>query len=443
MINKSFIITVQFREGNQLSNTNLMFLKINNHKISISSVVMAGGQGTRLYPLTLFHAKPAVLFGGRYRLIDIPISNSLNSKIKDIFIIAQYNAEGLKNHIQNTYNIQSIKFITPHKFSNGQIELFEGTADAIRKTAEKILKNPTEYILILSGDQLYNIDFHKMLEFALEKDADLTIATMPICQKEASRMGVLKINENNLITEFVEKPKDEKLLDELKMPETAHQKISHECLHQATHLGSMGIYIFKRQALESLLKEEGADFGKDLIPLQMNKGKTFAFLYNGYWEDIGTIDSFYKANLSLIQGHFSLGTYDETRPIYSKISHLPGAKIHGGSISSSIICDGSIIKAKSVKNSIIGQRSRIGHNSIIENSIILGHQSYHLSEKHDSIGSNCLIQKTIIDEGVRIGHNVKLTNEFNLENYDSEELFVRNGIIIIPANTILEDNFTF
>ena len=420
-----------------------MFLKVNNKRISISSIVLAGGQGTRLFPLTLFHSKPAVLFGGRYRLIDIPISNSLNSKIKDISVIAQYNTRGLKNHIQTTYGLPSIKFLTPEELPNGESELFEGTADAIRKTQTKIFKTKTDYILILSGDQLYNIDFQEMLQFATEKDADLTIATMPVGQTDASRMGVLKTNEENVITEFIEKPKEESLLESLKMSEETIEKLQDQFPHPISHLGSMGIYIFKREALERLLKEEGADFGKDLIPLQMQRGKTCAYLYHGYWEDIGTIESFYKANLSLIHSDCSLKTYNEDKPIYSKTSHLPGAKIHGTNISLSMICDGSIIKAKSIKNSIIGQRSRIGPNSTIEDSVILGHQNYHLSEHHYSIGSNCTIKKTIIDEGARIGHNVKLINELNLKNYDSDELFVRNGIIVVPAHTILPDNFVF
>ena len=420
-----------------------MLLKINNKRISISSIVLAGGQGTRLFPLTLFHSKPAVLFGGRYRLIDIPISNSLNSQIKDIFVVAQYNTRELRSHIQHTYGLPTIRFLTPEELPNGQNELFEGTADAIRKTAHKIFKNKTDYILILSGDQLYNIDFQKMLQFAIEKDADLTIATMPVGEKEASRMGVLKINEENVITEFIEKPKEERILQNLKMNEEIIQKLNVHYPHPISHLGSMGIYIFKREVLENLLQEEGADFGKDLIPLQMQRGKTCAYLYNGYWEDIGTVESFYKANLSLINGNYALKTYNEDKPIYFKTSHLPGAKIHGTNISLSMICDGSIIKAKEIKNSIIGQRSRIGPNSTIEDSIILGHQNYHLSENHYSIGSNCIIKKTIIDEGVRIGHNVRLINALNLKNYDSDELFVRNGIIVIPAHTILPDNFVF
>lgn len=418
-------------------------IKLICRKKTITSVVLAGGQGTRLFPLTLCHSKPAVLFGGRYRLIDIPISNSLNSKIKEIFVLAQYNTSELRHHIETTYTLPSIKFLTPEKLPNGQQEIFEGTADAIRKTAKKIFKSNSDYILILSGDQLYNINFYEMLNFAITKNADLTIATMPICENDATRMGILKINSECEITEFKEKPKELKLLQDLKMGEDLIKSFNSNFPNPVSHLGSMGIYIFKREALQNLLKEEGADFGKDLIPLQMQRGKTVAYLYDGYWEDIGTIDSFYKANLSLINGNFSLKTYDENRPIYSKISHLPGAKVHGTKISLSMICDGSIIKADSITNSVIGQRSHIGHNSIIEDSVILGHQSYRTSEEHFSIGSDCTIKKTIIDEGVRIGNNVKLTNANNLQTYDSDELFVRNGIIIIPAHTILPDNFVF
>ncbi|MFA5249845.1 MAG: sugar phosphate nucleotidyltransferase [Parachlamydiales bacterium] len=420
-----------------------MSVQINNKNVSITSVVLAGGQGTRLFPLTLRHCKPAVLFGGRYRLIDIPLSNSLNSNIKEIFVIAQYNTRELKSHIQTTYGSPLIKFVTPQELSTGGQQLFEGTADAIRKTANRIFKNNSDYILILSGDQLYNIDFHEMLNFAIKKNADLTIATLPVSREDAPRMGILKTDSEHLITEFVEKPKDEKTLSSLQMDEALIQKVAHNFPHPISHLGSMGIYIFKRQALEKLLKEHGADFGKDLIPLQMQRGKTFAYFYDGYWEDIGTVESFYKANLSLIHSNFALKTYDEQKPIYSKTSHLPGAKIWGTSITSSMICDGTIIEAQEIKNSIIGQRSCIKEKTIIEDSIILGHPNYHALDKHFSIGSNCLIKKAILDEGVKIGHNVKLENQQNLKNYDSEELFVRNGLIIVPANTILPDNFTF
>lgn len=418
---------------------------INNQ---IASIILAGGKGTRLFPLTLNHCKPAVAYGGKYRLIDIPISNSINSGIRRILVLAQYLTTELEEHLQKSYQFDSfsfgkMQFVSPEEKSNGDRIWFEGTADAVRKSLPYLEEMPVDYFLILSGDQLYNIDFSKMLEFAKESDADLTVATLEVEEKEVSRLGILEVNESRKIIDFIEKPQEKEVLEKFRLP----KKLAED---NKEFLGSMGIYIFKKKALTSLLLEDHReDFGKHLIPTQIKKGKTFAFIYDGYWEDIGTIRSFYEANLCLTDPHFTLDLYNDTKPIYTTPCFLPGPRINETIINNSIICDGAFIEGKEISHSIIGIRSHIGENTIIKDSILLGNHFYRnpLHGKtsiidHANIGKNCLIQNTIIDEDVRIGDDVKLINEKNLEYYDGDGVFIRDGIIIVAAKTIIKNGFT-
>jgi glucose-1-phosphate adenylyltransferase len=431
-----------------------MSLQLDNKRINIASIVLAGGKGSRLFPLTLMHSKPAVSYGGRYRLIDVPISNSLNSNIRQIFVIGQYLTAELQHHLSLTYHFDTfltgmIDFLTPEERPNGEKVWFEGTADAVRKNLDTILSLPVDYFLILSGDQLYNINFRKMLEFTIESDANLTIACLPVSDQDSQRMGILKIDPNAFVTDFIEKPKDPSLLTSFEIPEKLKEtyKISKE-----KYLGSMGIYIFKREALQQLLLEDHRDdFGKHLIPTEMKKGKTAAFFYDGYWEDIGTVESYYKANLALTDPNFKgLRMYDEQNPIYTQSNHLPGAQIFSTLVDHSILCEGSVIEAKEIINSIIGLRSCIKKGTTVHDSIIMGnnfylspaHQSYYLPEKFE-IGENCLIKKTIIDEHVYIGKNVQLINKDNLQNYDGKGIYVRDGITIVTAGTRIPNNFVF
>jgi len=420
---------------------------------SVATVVLAGGQGTRLFPLTLRHCKPAVYFGGLYRLIDIPISNALNSDMRQIFVIAQYLSTELHHHLSQTYqfeNIQkgSLDFLTPQERPDGEKVWFDGTADAVRKNLESILESPADYFLILSGDQLYNIDFQKMLEFTIEKDADLTIASLPVNENDASRLGVLKINNQSKIDDFFEKPKEPDVLNSFKISKNFFEENKLAIEKGKTHLGSMGIYIFKRNVLASLLVEDNReDFGKHLIPFQIKKGRSFAYVYDGYWEDIGTIQSFYNANMALTNNTLGLDTYDESHPIYSRQFHLPGPRILDTKITNSIICDGSVIMGKEIINSIIGLRSHIKKGTTIKNSIICPNHYYfrpphqeHLPETF-GVGENCLIENAIIDEHVLIGNNVKLLNKEKRLNYDGNGVYVRDGIIVVTAGTYLPDNF--
>ena len=418
---------------------------------NIGSIVLAGGKGTRLYPLTINHSKPAVCFGGRYKLIDIPISNSLNSNIRQIFVICQYLSSEIQHHLSKTYQFDNffpgrLDVLTPEERPNKERVFFEGTADAVRKNIDTILELPVDYFLILSGDQLYNIDFQKMFEFAKKKDADLTIASISVKEKDAIRLGLLKIDSSAKIVDFFEKPQEKEILNKFKMPSSFIEK--HKC-EKSPYLGSMGIYIFKRRALIDLLNEDPReDFGKHLIPTQLKKGKAFSFIYDGYWEDIGTIKSFYDANIALCNTKCGLKTYDERNPIFTNAHHLPGAKIKNTKITESIICEGSIIEADEITNSMIGLRSRIKKGCKIRNSILLGNSTYSNPKKQDSLDvfevlENTLIENAIIDERVKIGKNVKLINKNKLKEYDSDKLYVRDSIIVVTSNTYIEDGFEF
>jgi glucose-1-phosphate adenylyltransferase len=401
----------------------------------VMSVVLAGGQGTRLFPLTLKKCKPSISFGSRFRLIDIPISNSLNSGIRHIAVISQYFASELNQHIANSYRLDQFGkgqfYLLSPEETPGKKIWYEGTADAVRQNLEHLLNTTAEYFLILSGDQLYTFDFREMLKFAKQKQADLVVASLAVPEKEAKRMGLLKIDDQHQIIDFYEKPSEPHHLQRFCLP--------HNPLHsnEPQYLGSMGIYIFKRAALISILQENGVDFGKHIIPMQIKRGKTYSFAFNGYWEDIGTIGSYYHANLALTKRHIGLDIYNEKFPIYCEPLYLPGAYIVNTKIEHSILGQGSKIFAEEILESIVGLKAHIGKGSKIHRSIILGSQS------PSSIGEHCVIEKAIIDENVRIGNNVRLTNKNSLTHYDGDGIFVRDGIIIVINGTNLPDGFSF
>lgn len=416
----------------------------------VACIILAGGQGTRLYPLTESRCKPAVSFGGRYRLIDIPISNSLNSKMNNIFVISQYFSSGLNQHIKETYALDhfqggSLTLLCPEERPDGKI-WYDGTADAVRKNLQHLMKLPIDYFLILSGDQLYNMDLEAMVSFAKEKDADLTIAALPVPEAEAPRLGLLNIDDESMIIDFQEKPKDPEVLDRFQLSDAFIKSQDIQQTGSPCFLASMGIYVFKRDALVKLLQENpGEDFGKHLIPAQLQLGKSCAFLHQGYWEDIGTISSFYQANMALTTCSLGLDFYNEVLPIYAHNHYLPGARLAESRIRHSIVCDGSIVEAEEITGSVIGVRSVIGKGTVIHDSILLGNEYYSEAEETQrfTIGENCLIEKAIIDENVIIGNNVTLNNEKKVETYDGEEgVFIRDGVIIVTSGTTLPDNFT-
>jgi glucose-1-phosphate adenylyltransferase len=369
-------------------------------------------------------------------------------------VIAQYLSGELQHHVSQTYqfdhcNPGSIDVLIPQENEQGEKQWFNGTADAVRKNLPTLLKSTANYFLILAGDQLYNINFQSMLSFAKEKEADLTIASLPVCKKDAKRMGLLKINTDGKILDFVEKPQEEDLLKKYELLPSFFLDRNICPIKRPCYLGSMGIYIFRRETLISLLHSDPRnDFGFHLITTAINSKKTYAFLYQGYWEDIGTITSYYDANLTLTENKKGLDTYDETNPIYTRLTHLPGPKIECTKIVQSIICEGSIIEAAEISHSVIGLRSHIRKGSIIRDTVMMGNHFYTPPLGHSQspdinfgIGQNCLIEKTIIDEHVQIGNHVHLINEKKLDYYDGPGIFIRDGIIIVTAGTSLPDGF--
>lgn len=403
------------------------------------SIVLAGGQGTRLHPLTEARCKPAVYFAGKYRLVDIPLSNSLHSGIDQIYIILQHLPKSVQSHIQSTYSEKrfpksQIKVLSSNAQFAHEKMWFQGTADAVRKNLDIFQKLSAEYFLILSGDQLYQMDYEKMLSFAQNNGADLVIAALPVEKKETSRLGLLKIDRSHQVTDFIEKPTDPKILEQFALPIKEGES-------EANYLGSMGIYIFKKQALIDLLQEQGDDFGKHLIPLQIKKGKSFSYIYEGYWEDIGTIQSYYEANIALtLDGKKCLNIHDQSRPIYTISRSFPEPKITNTIIYKSLINPGSVIEAKTIENSIIGPQSHIKKGTIVSHSIITG--SHHPNASICTIGENCHIRKAIIDENVVIGDHVQLTNQKNIESADiSDGIFIRSGIIIVTSGTEIPNGF--
>ena len=404
---------------------------------TVTSVILAGGQGTRLHPLTLHRCKPAVSFGGRYRLIDVPISNSLNSQIQNIFVISQYFASSLQQHLSATYPHHqlaegNLEMLCPEETEQGGVKWFKGTADAIRQTLPYLLQLPSDYYLILSGDQLYNIDLLNMVQFAQDFQADLVIASIPVQEREAKRMGLLRLRNDQSIVDFFEKPNTPALLQKFQLPHPDQPP---------RYLGSMGIYVFSRKALIELLQHPGDDFGKDLIPLMVQNKKSFAYIYEGYWEDIGTISSFYEANLALVKQENCLDIYNPWRPIYTANFHLPSPLIAHSHIDQSIINPGCVIHAQEISYSLVGMCCQIGLGSILRDSIILGNPGAHHIHSPLVIGKDCVIRKAIIDEEAELGDRVQLINEKNQLHYDGDGIFIRDGIIIVTSKTRLPNDY--
>jgi glucose-1-phosphate adenylyltransferase len=420
-----------------------------NHKRiksdEVASIILAGGEGTRLKPLTEIRCKPAVTFGGRYRIIDVAISNSLNAGFKDIYVLSQFLAGSLTSYLLETYSSNGfqgthIEVLTPEQNSESKKMWYEGTADAVRKNIHKLTEHPAEYYVILSGDQLYSMDLNEMVETARNKDADLVIATIPVKESDAKRMGVMKIDANKEIKNFYEKPQEAKTLIEFALNPEASARNGD--LNNLTFLGSMGIYIFKRDALIKLLKEDTRpDFGKHLIPSQLKKGKTFAYIFDGYWEDIGTISSYYNANICLTKNsHACLDLYNEIRPIYSQSISLPSARILNTNVIDSIICEGSVVSAAHISQSMIGLKTQIDDNSIILNSIIMGSPPKSIKPSI-YIGKNCKLDKVIVDEGAHIEDNVELININRINNLESDLIHISDGIIVVKSGAKIPSGF--
>ncbi|HZL77827.1 MAG TPA: glucose-1-phosphate adenylyltransferase [Candidatus Limnocylindrales bacterium] len=427
------------RTGRQTHNTS-----------KVLCVIMGGGQGTRLFPLTKDRAKPAVPLAGKYRLVDIPISNCINSGYRRIYILTQFNSTSLHGHISRTYKFD--------QFTSGFVEIlaaqqtltntswYEGTADAVRKNLVHFLNHDFDYLVILSGDQLYRMDFRLVIAQHIETGAGITVATIPVGRTEAKSLGIMQIDDNHRITRFVEKPKEDAVLDSLKLTPELQSKLEIETKGDA-FLASMGIYVFNRDLIRDLLDNPLSDFGKHIIPHAINTHAVFSYVYQGYWADIGTIRSFFEANLDLVTELPRFNFFDMSAPIFSRPRYLPGSKINGAQIDHALVTDGCIINGAKISNSIVGLRTFVGSGTELNRVIVIGSDYYESEEsvaKNESagkprvgIGMNCKIENAIIDKNARIGNNVTISPAGKAENLDHERYFIRDGIVVVPKDAVI------
>lgn len=411
------------------------------------AIIMGGGAGTRLFPLTKDRSKPAVPLGGKYRLVDIPISNCINSGLRQMYVLTQFNSTSLIRHIAASYKFDQfsrsfVEILAAQQTPEGA-NWYQGTADAVRQNLRDFTKQPYDYFIILSGDQLYRMDYRTVLKQHIEKKSDITIATIPVDRKSASDFGIMHTDPERKIIRFEEKPKQPALLDELRIPGPLLRelgKAESEELYQA----SMGIYVFNRDALLEALNNDLVDFGKHIIPQSIKKYPVHAYIFQGYWEDIGTIRAFFDANLNLTNTKPPYSFFDTKAPVYTHARFLPASKIDGATIKHAIVSDGCIVADAHLERAVVGVRSFIGAGTTVRNSIIMGSDFYEADlasrEKPSAvtigfgIGQNCTIDHAIIDKNARIGDGAVVTPEGKPENMDGENFYIRDGIIIVPKN---------
>jgi glucose-1-phosphate adenylyltransferase len=410
---------------------------------------MGGGAGSRLYPLTKDRAKPAVPLAGKYRLVDIPISNCINSGVRQVFVLTQFNSASLNRHIARTYKFDQfargfVEVLAAQQTPEGE-RWYQGTADAVRMNLRYFLEGDHDYYLILSGDQLYRMDFRQVMTQHLETGADLTIATLPVNARDAGGFGIMKTDEEGRIHEFVEKPQDPKVLASLQMPDVTLKSLGLD-VEEPRYQASMGIYVFNRKALVESLDNNLMDFGKNIIPAALKKYHVHAFNFQGYWEDIGTIRSFFEANLDLCKLVPQYDFFDSAAPIFTHARFLPATKINGAHVRQALISDGCIITDAHVETAVIGLRSIIESGTTIRDTIIMGADFYAGAAGTDpnrpapGIGRNCRIERAIIDKNVHIGDNVVITPNGKPDKLDGELFSIRDGIVVIPKDTIIPSN---
>ena len=414
----------------------------------VLSIVLGGGKGTRLFPLTQFRSKPAVPFGGKYRLVDIPISNCINANLRQIYIVTQFNSASLHLHIGQTYVFDS--------FTNGFVEIlaaeqtfehsgwYEGTADAVRKNFPHFRTQNPSYYIILSGDQLYRMDLQELLKNHIDSGSAITIACTGVTRDNASGLGILKADKNSQITEFLEKPGPTKDISDFK----AHQQLRTEKTKDDCYLASMGIYVFNSKTMEECLANELTDFGKEIIPAAISKLRVNAYLFNGYWEDIGTIRNFYETNLELTSVKPSFDFYDEQRPIYTHMRNLPPSKMNFSNMNQSIAAEGCIITNANITNSIVGIRTIVETGSSLNGVVCMGADYYETEVQkmqnaearipNVGIGRGAIIKGAIIDKNVCIGEGCRIgVDDIKRTDGNYGHYYIVDGIIVIPKNTIL------
>lgn len=416
----------------------------------VLAIILGGGQGTRLSPLTDKSSKPGVSIAGKYRLVDIPISNCIHSDIKRMFVLTQFNSASLNKHIKNTYIFSNFSEAFVDVLAAEQTPenktWFQGTADAVRQSMHHILNHNFDYALVLSGDQLYQMDFNEMIRQHEEKGAEISIATLPVTEKDATQFGILKTDKENFISSFIEKPDKEAL-------KGWESEVDEEMkAEKRNYLASMGIYIFNRDLLIDIMSNpDTIDFGKEIIPASIGKNKVLAYQYKGYWTDIGTIASFFEANIGLTDVIPQLDLFEGSKTILTRPRILPPSKISGTLLNKVMIADGCIINADKVENSVIGIRSRIGDGTEVKNTYMIGSNVYQdLNEievdkqngiPYIGVGENCIIENCIIDKDARIGNNVVIKGRKGLKDITEEAYAIKDGIVVVKRGAIIPDGF--
>lgn len=414
----------------------------------VLGIILGGGQGSRLYPLTESRSKPAVPIAGKYRLVDIPISNCINSEIKRMYVLTQFNSASLNRHIKNTYHFSFFSQAFVDVLAAEQTPMsdtwFQGTADAVRQSMHHFLRHDFEYVLILSGDQLYQMDYNLMVEQHVKTGAEISIATIPVNAKDATSFGILKSDDKNEVTSFIEKP-EKKLL-----PDWTSEVSDTMKSEGRNYLASMGIYIFNRDLLIELMKNPDTnDFGKEIIPQSLGKHKITSYQYEGYWTDIGNIDSFFEANLGLTDDIPAFDLYDRGKRIYTRARMLPTSKISGTTLNRSVIGEGCIVHAAKIDRSVIGIRSRIGNESTVINTYMMGNDFYETLEEIDKnktkilmgIGERCFIKNAIVDKNCRIGDDVRINGGSHLKDKETDTYCIKDGIVVIKKGAVIPKGY--
>jgi glucose-1-phosphate adenylyltransferase len=408
------------------------------------AIILGGGRGARLFPLTRERSKPAVPIAGKYRLIDIPIGNCLNSELRRIFVLTQYNSESLNKHITQTYKFdvfaEAFVTILAAEQTEDSPEWFQGTADAVRQSLRHLRSHRSREVLILSGDQLYQMDFRKMQETHRRHVADATVAVIPVSREETAGFGILKVNRQGRIVHFEEKPGPERL-DDLESDIPGHGR---------GFLASMGIYMFGREGLEKAVNNRDlVDFGRHVIPWAIGEMRLQAHFFRGYWEDVGTIASYFQANLELTDPMPSFDFYDVLRPVYTHPRFLPATKVEGCTLRAALVSEGCILMGAEIERSVIGIRGRIGHGTRVRNTLVLGADFYETLEEIDraqarglppvGIGADSVIERAIVDKNTRIGRGVRIVNQAGVQSADGDGYYIRDGIVIVPKGGVIPD----
>ena len=431
-----------------MSQTGSQTISINTS--NVLSVIMGGGQGKRLFPLTKERAKPAVPLAGKYRLVDVPISNCINSGLRRVYLLTQFNSASLHRHISQSYKFDHFSGgfveILAAEQTYADMSLYQGTADAVRKNMIHLMNNDWDYLLILSGDALYRMDFRTIIALHTEAAADITVATIPVTRREAQSLGIMQVAADRRITRFVEKPTDPAVLDSLHLPLEWYGKLGIQGAGEL-FLASMGIYVFNRDVILRLLDNDLTDFGKHIIPSAIQNLRVYSSVFQGYWEDIGTIRAFFEANLDVTNELPRFNFFDMAAPIFSRPRFLPGSKINGAQIDHAVISDGCIINRASIKHSIVGLRCIVGDGTVLNRTILLGsdyYESYESIVEHEKagkprigVGAHCRIENTIVDKNARIGDNVVISPAGKPETLDHPNYYIRDGIVIIPKKAVI------